>query len=345
LGVESFGCQEIARICREQAFQEGYELASTAMTATHAFAGRVLVTGANGSLGRALIQHLHASGVTVRALVRSERAAATLRLLVSPPELAIVDWSDAPGLARAAEGCDAAVHLVGVLKETPTQRYADAHEGTARALATAATHGSLRRIVYLSIVGADLGAENACLASKARAEAILLEAPLTTTVLRLPMVLGGDDPATWALRARARGRLVPLVRGGASLEQPIDARDVVAAIAAALERPQLASRVLDVAGPESLARRELVRRTAALLGNTPRFVSIPLALVRGFAALAERVSASPPITTAMLDVLEHDDRVDPKPACDALGITLTPLDETLQRVVASGDGNDTGDSA
>jgi len=314
------------------------------MAATHAFAGRVLVTGANGSLGRALIQHLQASGRTVRALVRSERAAATLRSLAPPPELAIVDWSDAPGLARATEGCDAVVHLVGVLKETPTQRYADAHEGTARALATAATHGSLRRIVYLSILGADLESGNACLASKARAEAILLAAPLATTVLRLPMVLGGDDPATWALRARARKSVVPLVRGGASLEQPIDARDVVACIAAALERPQLAGCVLDVAGPESLARRELVRRAASLLGNTPRFLSIPLALVRGFAALAERITASPPLTTAMLDVLEHDDRIDPKPACGALGITLTPLDDTLRRVVASGSGNARGDS-
>jgi NADH dehydrogenase len=235
--------------------------------------------------------------------------------------------------------------LVGVLKETPTQRYADAHEGTARALATAAKSGALRRIVYLSILGAASASRNACLASKARAEAILLEAPLATTVLRLPMVLGGDDPATWALRARARSRVVPLVRGGASLEQPIDARDVLAAILAALERPQLAGRVLDVAGPESLARRELIRRTAAMLGNTPRFVSIPLALVRTFAALAERVTASPPLTTAMLDVLEHDDCVDAKLACDALGITLTPLDETLRRVVASGDGNCRGDSA
>jgi NADH dehydrogenase len=309
-----------------------------------AFAGRVLVTGANGSLGRALVQHLGATGATVRALVRSERAAATLRSLPSPPELAIVDWSDAPGLARATLGCDAAVHLVGVLKETPTQRYADAHEGTARSLASAATSGALRRIVYLSIIGAHLDSRNACLASKARAEAILLEAPLATTVLRLPMVLGGDDPATWALRARARKSVVPLVRGGASLEQPIDARDVVACIAAALARPQLAGRVLDVAGPESLARRELVRRAASLLGNTPRFVPIPLALVRGFAALAERITASPPITTAMLDVLEHDDRIDPKPACDALGILLTPLDDTLRRVVASGSGNARGDS-
>jgi len=303
------------------------------MSANPSLAGRVLVTGANGSLGRALIEHLGAAGVAVRALVRSERAASALRGLAPSPEVAIVDWADAPGLAVACTGCDAAVHLVGVLKETPTQRYADAHEGTARALAAAALAGSLRRIVYLSIIGADENAKNACLASKARAESILLAAPLATTVLRFPMVLGGGDPASTALRARAKARIVPLLRGGASLEQPIDARDVVAAIAAALARPELAGRVLDVAGPESLPRRELVRRAAALAGNAPRFVSIPFGLVRGLAALMERFTANPPVTTAMLDVLEHDDRVDPKLASDALGIALTPLDETLRRVL------------
>ena len=55
--------------------------------------------------------------------------------------------------------------------------------------------------------------------------------------------------------------------------------------------------------------------------------------MRGLASLLERFTANPPITTAMLDVLEHDDRVDPKPAADALGIALTPLDETLRRAL------------
>ena len=204
------------------------------MVAPPSTAGRVLVTGANGSLGQALLEHLMAAGIAVRALVRSERAAATLRSVERPPEVMIVEWSDGPGLERACADCDAVVHLVGVLKETPTQRYEVAHEGTARALAAAALSGPLRRIIYLSIIGASADSANACLASKARAEAILLAAPLATTVLRFPMVLGGDDPASWSLRARAKARIAPMVRGGASLEQPIDVRDVIAAIAAAL---------------------------------------------------------------------------------------------------------------
>src|SRR5690606_24295746 len=114
-----------------------------------------------------------------------------------------------------------------------------------------------------------------------------------------------------------------------------DAGDVVEAIVAALARPALAGRVLDLAGPESLPRSALVRRAAALAGASgPAIVPIPLAAVRAFAALAERFAANPPLTRAMLEVLEHDDRVDPQPACAALGIALTPLDETLRRALA-----------
>ena len=58
---------------------------------------------------------------------------------------------------------------------------------------------------------------------------------------------------------------------------------------------------------------------------------IPLAFARLFARIAERVFADPPLTPAMLGVLAQDDRIDPHPACAALGIELTPLDETLRR--------------
>src|SRR5690606_27378841 len=135
--------------------------------------GPVRVTGANVSLGRAGVARLARDGA-VRAVVRSERAAATVRALPAAPEVAVIDYRDAETLARAAAGCTAVVHLVGILKEAPGTSYADAHERTARALADAALRADCHRIVYLSILGARAGSPNACLASKARAEAILL---------------------------------------------------------------------------------------------------------------------------------------------------------------------------
>jgi hypothetical protein len=84
-----------------------------------------------------------------------------------------------------------------------------------------------------------------------------------------------------------------------------------------------------------LPHGELVRRAGAVAGGRPRIVSIPLAAARAFAAAAARLAANPPLTPAMLGVLEHDDCIDPLPACRALGIELTPLDDSLRRCLAA----------
>jgi NADH dehydrogenase len=302
---------------------------------------RILITGANGHLGRRLLERIArepGGRFSLRALVRSRSAAEVLERLPAGvrPEVVVIDYTDAGALARAAEGCTCAVHLVGILRETRSSRYADAHEATSRALAAAAERAGLRRIVYLSILGSSPGAENACLASKGRAEQILLAGAVPALVLRVPMVIGEGDFVSRTLREQARARFVPLLRGGSGREQPIDGDDVVAAILAALGRTDSRSLALDLAGPESLSRRELLERTARLWGSRPIPIPLPYALEHAVAFAAEKLFADPPLTRAMLGVLDHDDEIDPKPACDELGIQLTPLGETLLRCVGPG---------
>jgi len=297
---------------------------------------RVLVTGANGHLGRRLIERLLVEGRAgaVQALVRSERAAALLEPLAGHGllDVAIVDPADVTALAARCEPCSHAVHLAGILKETSASRYVDAHERTSRALVAALEKSGVKRIAYLSILGARPDSENRCLASKGRAEEILQRSKLPAVVLRVPMVLGRGDVATRVLAMRASAAFVLLSRGGASLEQPIDVADVVEAILRALVAPGLEGADLDLAGPESLSRRDLVRRAASILGRQePRIVSVPLPLVHLGAFLSETLFANPPLTLPMLGILEQDDRIDPRDACRRLGLELTPLDVTLRR--------------
>ncbi|MEQ8860587.1 MAG: NAD(P)H-binding protein [Pseudomonadales bacterium] len=299
------------------------------------------ITGANGHLGQRLLARLAPSG-TVRALVRSERAAGQVRGLGhgDAVDVRVVDYADADALTRGLEGCSGVVHLVGIIKETARNPYFEAHEAACRALARAAGSAGVGRMVYLSIVGSRPDSANACLASKGAAEQILAEGPVATTVIRVPMVLGEGDYAAAALGGRAR-RGWNVVLRGSSLEQPIYAGDVVDAVIAALEAPPgapAAAPELDLAGPESLSRTALTHRAAARFGRRTRVISLPLALGMGLAFLFEKLSAEPPVTRAMLGVLDHDDRIDPGAATAALGITLTPLDETLGRcLTGSGD--------
>lgn len=302
--------------------------------------GCVLVTGANGHLGRRLAHYLaRGPGARgrMRAVVRSERAAETLRALPDeerPEEIRILDYRDADALAAAARGCRFAVHLVGIIMETRANRYADAHEATSRSLADAAARAGLERVAYLSIPGAHPDSPNACLASKGRAERILLSGKVPAVVLRVPMVLGPGDVASRIVLSQALARVVPLVRGGSMLTQPIFADDVVCAILAALLRPGLEGAAIDLGGPESLPRRELLERVARLHGRKRGLVvPLPMPVAAAFAALGERFLESPPLTRPMLEIVAHDERIDSREALTRLGIDLTPLDRVLARCV------------
>ena len=292
----------------------------------------IVVTGANGQLGRALLADLAREGHRrVRALVRSERARRTIEAdgIECKPEIHVVDYANARDMENALAGSGCVIHLVGIIKEMPGTRYVDAHERTCEALARAAERAGIRRVVYLSILGSTPDSNNACLASKGRGESILIAGPVAATILRVPMVLGGRDAASNALRHQARARSIRLVGGGRTLQQPIDARDVVRAIRAASTDGSDRDVVLDAGGPECLSHRDLVLRAARLWNNEPRIGTIPLGLARFAVGCLDRILPSPPISLAMFDILQHDDHVDPGIFCRALGIELTPLDETL----------------
>ena len=144
------------------------------------------------------------------------------------------------------------------------------------------------------------------------------------------MVLGQGDPATQALFRQASAQRTTLVAGGRSLQQPIDARDVVRAISEAATDAGPATLTLELAGPDCLPHRDLVARAARVLGiSPPQIRSVPLFAATAFAWLAERILSNPPVTVAMLGVLQHDDEVQTETTCQRLGIELTPLDETL----------------
>ena len=271
-------------------------------------------------------------------MVRSERAAATLRAsdlgdASARVRLELVDYTDVAQLREVAQGCDYAVHLVGILKEGGGATYEQAHEHSCAALAEALDDSAVRQLVYLSIVGSAPQANNACLASKGRAEMLLLDGTVPACVIRVPMVLGEGDYASHALRARASKRLSFTFRAD-SLEQPIYAGDVAAAVMAA-GRAGAGNVALDLGGPEALTRRELSVRAARSLGASPGMLcSLPLWLGIVMAGLFERLLPNPPVTRAMLEVLDHDDRVDATAALEVLGTApLTALDDALAAVL------------
>ncbi len=295
----------------------------------------VLITGANGHLGKRLVEAL--SPRPVRAVVRSTRARDNLadwlaQRKLGNADIQVRDYLDVNGMREAAQDCSYAVHLVGIIKESAGNSFQRAHVDTTRVLLDALAGSPVARLCYLSILGAEENATNPCLLSRWEAEQMFQHATIPALVIRIPMVLGEGDYASRALLGRASAPLGFTFRG-ASLEQPVYAGDVIRAVAldvaAGNKLPRTNSQVLELAGPESLTRTALIQRAASVLGTRTRTLSLPLGLGLGIAGLLELLSDQPPVTRSMLQLLDHDDRVDPAPAAAALGIELTSLEHMI----------------
>ena len=286
---------------------------------------RVAVTGANSAVGRVLLAL--AEGVCIAACVRSERAQAQLQALPRNCRVARVSYDDPASLARAFAGCDAVVHLPGVLVERPGSSYQVANVDTTRAVVEAAAKSGVTKLVLVSAVGADEGSKNRYYRSKGVAERLARDSGLAYTILRAPLVLGAGTEGAAALLRYARAGSARLLKGGRQLHQPLYLMDLARAALRACAPDVATGRTLDLVGPEVLPDRELVERTAAALGTTVKIGAIPVALARLGAALRTRLGG-PGFSPDAVDVITADTEL-PTGAAAELGLELTGVDEMI----------------
>ena len=264
----------------------------------------VLVTGATGFVGRAVVPALLARGFAVRAAVRGAGVGVPGAEAWPAGDLTgPVDW--APALERVR----AVVHLAArahVTREDPAgaaAAYRAVNVEATRRLAEAAARAGVRRFVYMSSVKA-LGERSGAVPlrdgdtpapkgpygeSKLEAERVLAriagDSGMTAVALRPPLVYGPGVRANFLGLMRLVDRGVPLPLAGISNRRSLigvaNLADA-AATAAAVPGPGGAFLVAD--GP-ALSTEELVRAVAAALGRPARLFPVPAALARLAGAL------------------------------------------------------------
>lgn len=278
--------------------------------------GSVVVTGASGFVGRALLDALEETGARVTALVRQPARVRATRILAGP--------LDAPWAMDAIEAADQVVHLAGALR--PDTSYWDANVQTAAVVARAVRRGGARQIVHLSYLGASVTARNEYLRSKAEAERLLAATGRDLFVLRASHIVGtpgAPGPLAEALRARSDGTV--LVPGnGMQPVAPVFVGDVVACILAAMADGRAAESrtgpepgTYDLTGPETMTLNELV---ALVNRGQARIRHVPERLAR-LAALF-----LPSLPAALVDVmLRPCVGGGSSPAAEGFGIALRSL--------------------
>jgi uncharacterized protein YbjT (DUF2867 family)/uncharacterized membrane protein YphA (DoxX/SURF4 family) len=254
---------------------------------------RVLVTGAQGFIGREVVAALHRAGHRPVSAVRAARFRELPAGTVAVSCDFATDVDPAVWTPRLA-GIDAVVNCAGILRERGTDRHARVHEEVPAALFRACAESGVRRVVQISALGDP--ADSEFIASKHRGDAALMALDLDWVVLRPSVVVStrGSYGGSSLLRALAALPVVPLPGRGEQRLQPILIDDLCAAMLAALDRDAAARQCIELGGPEPMTLREYLVLWRDWLGLGPaRFVAVPKPLARLGALLGERFGRGP----------------------------------------------------
>jgi NADH dehydrogenase len=249
-------------------------------------AGRVVVVGAAGFVGRHLCARLAHDGWQVTAVTRRrERARALLPL----PTLGVaeIDAGDASALARVAQGADAIVNLAGIINEAGGTTFSEAHVAVTRSCVAAAVDAGVRRLLHMSALGADAGGPSRYQRSKGEAEAIVGASELDWTIFR-PSVIFGPDDSFLNLFARVL-RVAPMLAlaSPATRFQPVYVGDVAECFARALSLPATIRGRFDLGGPQAYTLLELVRYVGEVTGHPRPVMTLGPALSKLQATMLE----------------------------------------------------------
>jgi UDP-glucose 4-epimerase len=287
---------------------------------------RVLVTGASGFLGSALVQQLHQSGCEMRAVVREPSRCPSF-----PPEVQIVvaDISRSSHAPEIVRGCEAIVHLaakVHAIDDSGTEQDYEAVnvDGTKHILDAAVKFG-VKRVVFASSVKVFGEETSGCMnetqaphpqtaygRSKWRAEQLISEYAerhgFTAVSLRLPMVYGPTKKGNLyrMIEAIDRGRFPALPRISA-VRSLLHAENFVQAVLLCLRASGFKLRAYIVTDTDPYCVTDLYDWLRAGLGKAPPQWRIPLCILRGGARCGDvfqAISGSPaPFTTQQLTKL------------------------------------------
>jgi NADH dehydrogenase len=292
---------------------------------------QVFLTGATGFVGGHILNRLLDEGHAVRALVRSlpaERGRHTG--LIVPVTLA---WPDdvtcasgdlvtGVGLEQSMQGCDAVIHLVGIIVEKGENTFDAVHHLGTRNVVEAAKRGGIKRFIQMSALGVRADGVAAYQTSKWKGEEEVRRSGIPYCILRPSLIFGpGDGFVTQMMDTMRKAPLFRPVPGNGSPKfRPISIDDVTACFVRALTADSATNQTVELGGADELSLNDVLKEIARVASVRKPAVHIPMPLMFAGAAVAQAVLPNPPVTLDQLRMLREGSTCDIAPMKRIFGI-------------------------
>ena len=250
----------------------------------------LLLTGATGLIGSALLRRLTARPEPVRCLVRDPRRLGDQRVRV---QIALGDLADPPSFRHAMRGVRTVLHCAASIRDQPVGSIEELNGVATWRMVQAAERAGVERFVFFSALEASRLRRSRFFRAKALAEKAVRDAGVPATIVAPSIVYSPGDPFLTLLDRLARLLpAMPISGSGRALYQPIWADDVADGVLALLDGAGDGRQRYELAGPDTLSYEAIVRLALRAQGRRRPVVKVPLPLVRRGLRLARLVAGN-----------------------------------------------------
>ena len=262
----------------------------------------ILITGATGFIGRAVVRQLSSIGYPLRTLIRPSPRTPKLPKGV-PVEVAVVSLADVRGLRAALRDVDTIIHLASAENQGSRGNLLVADIQGTENLVEAASDAGVDRIMYLSHIGAARASGYPAFKAKGIAEEHIRNGKVPYTILRSSLVYGAEDHFTNNLARiiRASPGVFPITSGGRTVVQPIWVEDLVTCMLWSIQNNDTLNKVYELGGTEFFTLQQIVEAIMDATHSRRYLVPLSPLTLRAITVFLEGVIPNFPISSFWLD--------------------------------------------
>ncbi len=230
---------------------------------------KIFIAGGTGFVGGHIVEALRKQGHTVRLLVHRRGPETSNGVDQVEGDVTLLE-----SIESAAEGCDAVINLVGIIREFPARgvTFERLHVQATANMLTATSKAGIRRYLQMSALGTRPDAVSRYHGTKFQAEELVRSSGLDMTILRPSLIYGPKDAFINMLAGQLRlAPIMPVIGSGTYRLQPIHVSDVARCFAMALQLNESIGQCYELCGNERLTYLELLDAIATAIGRTAPF--------------------------------------------------------------------------